>query len=120
MNGISLDLIESRILQAVSKFHLEQQGRAPNHARAYFQEDIVVVYSSGIYTKTEEQLSGTEEGRKLIKSARRELRSLTRRIIEEQISQILHRDVLRSFWDLDIRSGEQIEVYMLGPERQSE
>jgi len=114
VNGTSLDSVQARILETASKFHLDQQGRAPDEIRAYLQEDIVVVYTSGIYTATEQELSLSVEGRKLIKSSRRELRSLSRRLIEEQISLIVGRYVLRSFWDLDIRTGEQVEVYMLG------
>ena len=113
MNTLTNDPIETQVADAVAKYHLDQQGRAPKSLRAHLVADMVIIHSQGIYTPTEESLADTEEGRKLIKSARRELRSITRRDIEAKIGSIVGCEVLRSFWDLDIRSGEQVEVYML-------
>lgn len=113
MNTVTRESIEQRVAEAASRYHFEQQGKSPEQIRAHLLGDMVIVYSSGIYTPTEVVLAGTDEGRKLIKSARRELRSLTRRNIEHQLADLLHSDVLRSFWDIDVRSGEQVEVYML-------
>jgi uncharacterized protein YbcI len=80
---------------------------------AYVVGDMVLVRSSGCYTGTEQRLAATEEGRKLVKSARRELRSLNRRQVESLVAEIVGVLVLRSFWDLDVRVGEQVEVYVL-------
>ncbi len=113
VNTITSDPIEMQVAEAATKYHHDQQGWAPKTLRAHIVSDMVIIYSSGIYTPTEESLSDTEEGRKLIKSARRELRSITRKDIESRLASILGCEVLRSFWDLDIRSGEQVEVYML-------
>lgn len=115
MNTVTQDPIELQVADVVCKHHREQQGVAPKIVRAHLLDGMVVIHSLGIYTQTEQSLSSTEEGRKLIKSARRELRSLTRREIEGRISSIVGAPVLRSFWDLDVRTGEQVEVYILGP-----
>ena len=101
-----------RIAQLIAKHHREQQGKAPAETKAHMVGDMLVVYSSGIFTPTEESLCQSEEGRKLVKSARRELRSLTRRKAEMVVAKALGCEILRSFWDLDVRTGEQIEVYM--------
>ena len=113
MSTATREEIEENVAHAAESFHIDQQGRPPRSIRAHLVADMVVVYSAGIYTTTEENLSATDEGRKLIKSARRELRSLTRKEIEARVAQIVGRKVLRSFWDMDVRTGEQVEVYML-------
>ena len=113
VNTARTEPIESRLVEVVTKYHFDQQGRAPKIVRAHLSSDMVVVYSSGIFTPTEESLAGTDEGRKLIKSARRELRSISRKEVEAQIAAIVGCPVLRSFWDLDVRSAEQVEIYML-------
>jgi uncharacterized protein YbcI len=114
VNTVTRDPIEEKLAETAAQYHADQQGRAPKSLSARMLPDMVVIYSAGIYTPIEENLCDTEEGRKLIKSARRELRSITRRDIESKIAAIVQCPVLRSFWDMDVRSGEQIEIYMLG------
>ena len=40
-------------------------------------------------------------------------RALSRRQIESVIGEMVGRRVLRSFYDIDTRNGEQVEVYIL-------
>ena len=54
-----------------------------------------------------------DEGRKLIKSARQELRSINHREIEDIVAEIVGASVLRSFGDVDVQAAELIEVYVL-------
>lgn len=110
---ISRASVESEAELAVSKFHREQQGKLPERVRASLVRDAIYVRSTGIFTATELQLLESEEGQRLVKSARRELRSLTRRTIETEIAKISGCAVLRSYWDLDVRVGEQLEAYIL-------
>ena len=105
--------MEAEIAQVVSRFHEDQHGCKADCTVAHVVDDIVLIRSSGCFTATERHLSVTEDGRKLVKSARRELRSLNRRQIEAQIADLVGVRVLRSFWDLDVRVGEQVEVYIL-------
>lgn len=97
----------------VSRFHEDQHGCKPELTTAHVVDDMVLVRSHGCFTPTEKNLVGSTDGRKIVKSARMELRSLNRRDIEGQVSAILGIKVLRSFWDLDIRVGDQVEVYVL-------
>lgn len=97
------------------KFHQEQQGCTPAEAKATLAGDMMIVVLGGTFTPTEVVLSKSEEGKKLIQSARREQRALTRRQIETEVAIIVDRPVVRSYYDLDVRVGEQIEVYMLLP-----
>ena len=75
-------------------------------------EDMVVVRCQDVFTPTEQELVETEEGRKLVQSARREQRALTRREAEASVAKASGRRVLRSFYDLDVRVGEQVEIYV--------
>ncbi len=104
---------EEAVSNALKKFHQEQQGVAPRQIQAHLLPDMVVVVSSGVYSPSEQQLSDTSEGKKLIQSARRDLRALTRRAAETAVSNIVGRHVLRSFFDIDTRTGDQVEVYIL-------
>ena len=114
MRELEIPPLESELAELVARFHREQQGHAPVFCEAHLLRDMAVVRSTGIFTSTEQTLCGSTEGRKLIQSARREQRALTRRDIEGRVAKILSRHVLRSYYDLDVRTGEQVEVYILG------
>ncbi|CAN5367048.1 hypothetical protein BH11ARM2_BH11ARM2_36070 [soil metagenome] len=107
---VSLEEIEA----AVCRFHREQQGHPPTECVACVSGDMLVIVTRGIFTPTEQALLTENEGRKLVSTARRELRSLTRDVIESEIARVVRRPVVRSYYDLDVRVGEQIEVYVLG------
>lgn len=104
--------VEHEIERAVTRFHREHQGVTPERCQVTLVDDIAVVRCYGIFTPTEQALVGTEEGRKLVQSARREQRALTRRQLEAQVAEAARRNVLRSFYDLDVRVGEQAEIYV--------
>lgn len=113
VNSLERSELEQRIAEVIAKFHRDQQGHAPAECVPTLMGDMAIVVSRGIFTPTETTLSRSEEGRKLIQSARREQRALTRRDVEAEVSRVLGRRVLRSYFDLDVRVAEQIEVYML-------
>jgi len=110
---ISRASIESEVETAVSKYHKEQQGRAPSTIRADLFRDTIFVRSTGVFTDTEQKLLESEEGKVLVRSSRRELRALTRRHVESAIARVTGVEVLRSYWDMDVRVGEQVETYIL-------
>jgi uncharacterized protein YbcI len=103
--------VEQALAELIAKFHREQQGHSPT-CSSHILPSMAIVRSSAIFTPTELSLADTTEGRKLIQSARREQRALTRREIEAQVSKLLNRPISKSFYDLDVRSGEQVEVYI--------
>lgn len=105
--------IESDIANAVVKFHREQQGRGPSDVRAHLIGDMVLVRCTGIFTSTEAHLSASDDGRKLIKSSRQELRSINHSEIEGVVAAIIGCAVLRSYCDVDVDAAEQVEVYVL-------
>jgi len=105
--------VEARIANAVVRFQREQQGRGPTDVRAHIVGDVVIVRCTGIFTHTEAKLAVTDEGAKLIRSARQELRSIHHREIEQTIGEIAGGVVLRSYCDVDVAAAEQMEVYVL-------
>jgi uncharacterized protein YbcI len=113
MISLTKEAIEASVAETVSRYHREQHGCAPHECTAYLVADMLVVKSCAVFTPTEEQLAATDDGRKFIKSSRRDLRSITRRDIEGRIADIVRCRVLRSFWDMDVRNGDQVEVYIL-------
>lgn len=106
--------VEEAIERVVARFHREQQGHTPEVCRVSLLPDMAVVRCGNVFTPTERELVGTEEGRKLVQSARREARALNRREAEAVVSRVCGRPIVRSFYDLDVRVGEQVEVYVFG------
>lgn len=105
--------IEADIASAVVRFQREQQGRGASDVRAHLIGDLVLVRCGGIFTPIEARLLGSDEGRRLIRSARVELRSINREQIEDVLAGIVGCAVVRSFYDVDVDAGEQVEVYVL-------
>jgi uncharacterized protein YbcI len=105
--------IEAEVANAVVRFQREQQGRGPEDVRAHLIGELIVVRCSGIFTPTEAHLAATEEGRRLIRSARQELRAINHQEIEAAIAGIVGCKVVRSYGDVDVDAAEQMEVYVL-------
>jgi len=105
--------LEAEIANAVVRFQREQQGRGAQDVRAHLVGDLVLVRSTGIWTAVETKLAASDEGRKLIKSSRQELRSINHAEIEAIVAQIISCAVVRSFFDVDVEAAEQVEIYVL-------
>lgn len=105
--------LEAEIANAIVRFQREQQGRGAQDVRAHLVGDLVLVRSTGIWTAVETKLAASDEGRKLIKSSRQELRSINHAEIEAIVAQIVGCAVVRSFFDVDVEAAEQVEVYVL-------
>lgn len=114
MERVTKGSIEAEVANAVVRFQREQQGRGAADVRAHLMGDMMVIRSSGIFTPTEAHLAASDEGRRLIKSARQELRSIHRKEIEDIVARLVQMDILRSYYDVDVDAAEQVEVYMLG------
>lgn len=113
MNRPTKGMIEAEVANAVVRFQREQQGRGPTEVRAHLLGDLMLVRSNGIFTPTEARLAVTEEGRRLIRSARQELRAISHEEIEEILSGIIGARILRSYFDIHVDEAEQVEVYVL-------
>ena len=113
MNRRTKGTIEAEAAAAVVRFHREQLGRGPTDVRAVLIGDMLVIRSSGIFTSTEARLTATDEGKKIVRSARKELRTINHIELEELVSTICAVPVLRSFYDLDVEASEQVELFVL-------
>jgi uncharacterized protein YbcI len=105
--------IEAEVSNAAVRFQREQHGRGPADVRSYLVGDMLLVRSTGIFTQTESHLVTTDEGRRLIMSARHELRSINVRDMEEIVAGIVGCPVLWSYYDVNVEAAEQVEVYIL-------
>jgi uncharacterized protein YbcI len=116
---LTKETLELELANAISNYHHDQQGKAPGRIRVLVVGNLITALTSDVFTAAEEELHLTAEGRKLIKSARRDLRSLTRDTAHAMISRVVGCPVLRSYWDLDVRVGEQMEAYVLSEDIES-
>ncbi len=105
--------IEVEIADAVVQFQREQHGRGSTDVRVQILGDLVLVRSNGILTLTETRLAASEEGRRLVRSARHELRHITESESAELVGRISGCAVVRSYGDVCVEASEQIEVYVL-------
>jgi uncharacterized protein YbcI len=105
--------IEAEIANAIVQVQREQQGRGPTDVKVHIIGEMVIVRSIGILTSTEHRLASTEEGRRLVKSARQELRNISHVESEAAIARVTSCKVLRSYGDLDVSAAEQMEVFVL-------
>jgi uncharacterized protein YbcI len=105
--------IEASIASAIVRFQREQHGRGAADVRVHLVGDVLIVRSGGIFTATEARLAVSDEGRRLIKSARQELRTIHREEVEELVAGIATTPVIRSYYDVSVEAAEQVEVYVL-------
>ena len=105
--------LEAEVAGAVVRFHREQHGRGPSEVRAALLADLAIVRCVEVLTPTETRLATTEGGRRLVRSSRQELRSIVHGEVESIVAGIVGCRVLRSYCDMDVEAGEQIEVYVL-------
>lgn len=113
MSRLTRGTIESQVANAVVQFQREQQGRGPSDVRVSLIGDLLLVRCMGIFTPTEASLAASEEGRRLIRSARQELRSIARTDQESILAAITGCRVIRSYGDINVEAAEQMEVFVL-------
>lgn len=105
--------IEAEIADAIVRVQREQQGRGPEEVHVNILGALVIIRLSGVLTPNENRLAVTEEGRRLIKSARQELRHIVHSESESVVANIVGCDVLRSYSDMNVEASEIVEIYVL-------
>ena len=113
MARVTRGTIEAQVANAVVQFQREQHGRGPADVKVTLVGDLVLVRSTGIFTVTEAHLLASDEGRRLIKSSRRELRAIVRTDLEALVAKMTGCGVVRSYGDVDVGAAEQMEVFVL-------
>jgi uncharacterized protein YbcI len=105
--------MEAEAATAVARFQHEHHGHFPEHVRAMLVEDLLIVRCSGTFNRHEHELRASKEGQKLIQSARREMQTDLRHELHALIEEIVSCRVVRSFYDIDVRSGDEARVFVL-------
>jgi uncharacterized protein YbcI len=101
---------EAEFTKAVIKLEREYFGRGPSEARSFFIADMIVVRLRGILTPAEVKLSETEEGRKLVKNARRQLFQSARPLFENLVQDILGCEVINLYTDMSVETAERVII----------
>ena len=114
----------SRLCEVIIRFEKETIGRGPEEVKAYLVDDLVLLREKGILTQAEKSLIGQEEGdggRELVREFRRLLLEGRRERLEEEIGEVLGREVKAMFADLDIERDERLIILViLGQMRERE
>ena len=102
--------LEAAFTKAIVKFEKDYLGRGPMDARTYLIDDIVLVRLRGVLTPAEEKLSQNNEGKTLVRDARRQLFETSRSMLAEFVSEILQTELVDIYSDISTDSGERIIV----------
>jgi uncharacterized protein YbcI len=101
---------EAEFTKEIVKMEKDYLGRGPLDARTFFIKDMVVVRLQGVLTPAEERLTGSPEGKVLVRDARRQLFETSRSQIESLVEEILSTSLVDMFSDISIDSGERVIV----------
>ena len=110
---ISRSTLEAEAATAVARFQHDRHGHFPEVVRARLVEDLLIVRCSGTFNRLEHELRATPEGQKLIQSARREMQTDFRHELHALIEGITDCRVVRSFYDIDVRTGDEAKLFVL-------
>ena len=113
MQKKSKGMLEAEISNELVKFEKEYMGRGPLETRTYIIDDMVIVRLTKVLTRSEEQLTRTDEGRALIKKVRSTLLEEAGHLLDAIISDILGCTVVSMHTDISTRTGERIIIFIL-------
>ncbi len=102
--------LESELTKEIVRIEKEYLGRGPVDARTHLINDMALVRLRGVLTLAEEKLAETQEGRALVKDARRQLFETSRSMLAEIVRQILGVELIDLFSDISTETGERIIV----------
>ncbi len=102
--------LEAELTREIVRVEKEYLGRGPIDARTHLINDMALVRLRGVLTPAEEKLAETQEGRALVKDARRQLFETSRSILAEIVRQTLGVELIDLFSDISTETGERIIV----------
>ena len=102
--------LEAELTKEIVRIEKEYLGRGPIDARTTLINDMALVRLRGVLTPAEEKLAETQEGRALVKDARRQLFETSRPILVEIVRQTLGVELIDLFSDISTETGERIIV----------
>ena len=112
-NQKSIGELEAAFTKEIIQFEKEYLGRGPVEARTFLLQDMVLIRLKGVLTPAEEKLLGTQEGRTLVKDARRQLFETSRPAMDQIAADILGAKLIDLFSDISLDTGERIIVLTL-------
>ena len=110
INGKSRGELEAEFTKAVVKFEKEYLGRGPVDAKTYLLDDVILVRLKGVLSPAESILSQNQEGRVLVREARRQLFETSKSIFEVHVKKILDRQLIGFYSDISTETGERVIV----------
>lgn len=102
--------LEAELTKEIVRIEKEYLGRGPIDARTNLINDMALVRLRGVLTPAEEKLAETQEGRALVKDARRQLFETSRPMLAEIVRQTLGVELIDLFSDISTETGERIIV----------
>ena len=106
--------VEAAISDEVMAFQHEFVGRGPERIRTLIVEDLVIVRSFGVFTAAEKRLAASHEGRGLIKAMRQQVLEAGRPVLEAIVRKHTGAEVVSVHSDISTKSGEWMDVFVLG------
>jgi uncharacterized protein YbcI len=113
MSRVTKGSLEAEISSVAVRLQRKHLGRGASDIRAFLIGDLVLVRCTDIFTPAEALLTATDEGKRLIRQTRDEMRGIVRGELESAVSAIVGCAVLRSYWDMNVEAAELVEVYVL-------
>jgi CheY-like chemotaxis protein len=107
---------EAAVCEGIVRFQEEYMGRRSEQIYSRFIKDLLLVRITGVLTLAERQLAKSpspENGRDLIKQARRQLLELARPMLESLVHEIAGVKVVSMHHDISTVSGEEVVVFSL-------
>lgn len=102
--------LEAELTKEIVRVEKEYLGRGPIDARTHLINDMALVRLRGVLTLAEEKLAETQDGRTLVKDARRQLFETSRPMLAEIVRKTLGVELIDLFSDISTETGERIIV----------
>ena len=102
--------LEAELTKEIVRVEKEYLGRGPIDARTHLINDMALVRLRGVLTLAEEKLAETQDGRTLVKDARRQLFETSRPMLAEIVRKTLGVDLIDLFSDISTETGERIII----------
>lgn len=110
MDNITKGQIEAQISNAISKFEKECMGRGPKEIKTKVIQNHILIIIDGFLTKSEQMLSESKQGIKLVKDMRIALFESSREQLRELIQEIVDCAIISIHSDVSTKTGEKIIV----------
>lgn len=114
--ALTLSESESAICDGIVRFQQEFMGTKSERIRTHFIRDMLLVRIQGVLTLAEQQLgksTSPENGRDLIKQARKQLLELARPMLESLIHEVVGVKALSMHHDVSTVTGEEVILFSL-------